>query len=174
MRASGAYLCKLVVRPALLVLALLAAPASAGEAPPALRTALDSLVALLADGHAREVPGSRSSRPVMLADRHVFVTTFDLSGLHGGHRGGTLLAVHESNDVGERSQGAEAPGSMRLVAVTWVAHRDWRTLDTAALRVEDDRILIPGLARRASGPSCCPSEPIVARYALVHDNLVAD
>lgn len=173
MRASGAHLCKLVVRPALVLLALMATPASAKEPPPALRAAVDSLVALLVDENAREVPGSRSSQPVALADRHVFVTTFDVSGLHGGHGGGTLLAVHESNDVGERSQGADAPRSLRLVAVAWVAHRDWRTLRPAELRVEGIQLVLPGLAWQPGDASCCPSQPIEARYALEHDNLVA-
>lgn len=171
MRASVAYLYRLAFHCAWL--ALLAGPAAAGAHAPTLDTALDALVAQLVDADAQEVPGTRTSRPVAVGDRHVLLSTVDISGFAGGHRGGTLLVVHESTDIGDRSQGSALSPAVRLVAFAWVAGRGWRQLEARALRVDAGQIVMPGLAYLPGDPSCCPSQQIEARYSLVNDNLVA-
>ena len=173
MRASKAFLPKSAAIALLLLAVLSLQPAMAGDATSPLQQAVDALLAQVAGGGTHEVAGSRTSRQVALDGRHVFVTTLDVSAPHGGNRGGTLLVVHESGDVGERSQGSHQARSVRLVAFAWIAGRGWRTLDASALRVDGPQLVFPGLARRPDDPSCCPSQPVEARYSLANDNLVA-
>lgn len=137
-----------------------------------VHTALDRLVPSLLDGAAQEVSGGRVIHAVALDSGHYYAAFFAISGLYGGNSGGTYLALFESHDIEERSDGADAPGSVRLVAVSLVAWRGWRAVEPVNLRVEAGLLLLPATTHGPGDPACCPSAKSMLRFALERGNLV--
>lgn len=61
----------------------------------------------------------------------------------------------------------------RLVAVTQVGGRGWRSFDGRSMVIRPQGVSLRGKAWGAQDPGCCPSQPIVATF-VVHDGSIAE
>jgi len=133
---------------------------------------VDGLVALLSDEYTQEPAANRRITPVELDGRYLYAAIFSLSGTYGGSGGGSVLALFESTDLEERSKGASAPATVRLVAFIHLGHKGWRQLDPETLHVAGGMLVFSGHEQLPSDPQCCPSKPVEVRFVLRNEHLV--
>ncbi|WP_076592198.1 hypothetical protein [Herminiimonas arsenitoxidans] len=158
------------IRRLLLTLVLLTSPLlvfaqTKANLPPALGSAVKSLIAILSDNDT-VASSPRLLRTVSLDDGapdDYALVSFTLSYFDGGNEYFNYLAAFKrSNTPGSKTQRPR----YRLIAAVPVGGKAWRSVDFNHLRYTDGRIEFDTKEYRDHEPFCCPSKPAKAVYLL--------
>lgn len=166
---------------ATLVTALLMTPQVVTAEPSDLelvQQSIDALVEQFGDGHTQ---GYRAFRYVVFSKfpKHYQVDAaalFSIEGFGGGNMHFEYLAVFdfvEPDGIVEPDElASQRAKRLRLVAVSTVGGKMWRTLDYESMRIDGEQLVVPGKSWMPGDPGCCASDPISLTFRLDHGQLV--
>lgn len=133
--------------------------------PPALGSAVKSLITILSDNYT-VANSPHLLRTVSLNDGEpddYALVSFTLSYFDGGNEYFHYLAAFKRSDTPDSKT---QHSSYRLIAAVPVGGKAWRSVDFNHLHYTDGRIEFDTKEYRENEPFCCPSKPAKAVYLL--------
>lgn len=134
--------------------------ASAGQQA-AIQVEVERLIMQFGDGLAE----TYSENPTIVRYGQLFedhhndaVALFNLEGFGGGNFHAEFIAFFSEVEQGEVAGKTAKP--YRLVAVSKLGERGWRTFDFSTVSIQNRAVKLRGMEMRSSDAMCCPSIPI--------------
>ena len=127
---------------------------------------LGKLVDLLGDGIACEYPSFRAVKfgKLFQQGEDGVVALFSIEGFGGGNNNSEYLAIFEAVPRGGPAR--KKSKKYRLVAVTQIGGRWWRTFDNQSVVLGPSRVQISGKNWQPEDPGCCPSQAFTATFKI--------
>ena len=155
-------------RTLIFVLALVVAMTAAAAPPPKvlIEKDVDQLVALFSDGIAVGYPKYRHIEfgKIFGSDRDDAIALFNVEGFHGGNYHAEYLAFFESVEQDQVAGRTTRP--FRLVAVTQIGGRSWRSFDWKTIKLGSGFVTLSGAKYGPDDAACCPSVPILVTFRV--------
>ena len=149
-------------------LVLLAAVVTSGA--PSRNTLIEKeverLVALFSDGIAVEYHPYRHIEfgKIFGSDQEDAIALFSIEGFHGGNDHAEYLAFFQSVEQGQVP--SQKPRPFRLVAVTQIGGRSWRSFDGEKIKLGSGFVTLHGKKYGPDDAACCPSVPIQITFQV--------
>ncbi|WP_139798654.1 hypothetical protein [Andreprevotia lacus] len=136
-----------------------------------LQRRVDGLIAAFSDGMAVSYPEFRSIHygKVFESPRDA-VVLFSIEGFGGGNYHAEYLALFAAVPP-DRFEG-RATQPYRLVAVSKIGGRGWRTFDSRKLVIAPGSVRLAGQAWGDKDPGCCPSLPLQVMFRVEDERIV--
>jgi hypothetical protein len=127
---------------------------------------VDRLVALFSDGIAVNYPEYRHIEfgKIFPSGRDDAIVLFNVEGFQGGNDHAEYLAFFESFEQAQIAGVMSHP--FRLVAVTQIGGRGWRSFDWKKVKLGSGCVSLDGLKCGPNDPECCPSVPIRVTFRV--------
>ena len=156
--------------PLLLFFSLLLSVASSGATPPPQRTFIEKdverLVSLFGDGVAVSYPRFRHTTfgKIFGSKREDAIALFNIEGFHGGNYHAEYLAFFEA--VEPDHVAGYTNRLFRLVAVTQIGGRMWRSFDWKTIKLGSGSVTLSGKKWGPQDAACCPTVPIQVAFRV--------
>src|SRR6267142_2849682 len=127
---------------------------------------VDQLVALFSDGIAVEYPKYRHIEfgKIFGSDQEDAVALFSIEGFHGGNEDAEYLAFFQP--VEQVQIAGQMPHPFRLVAVTKIGGRSWRSFDWKTIKLGSGFVTLSGEKYGPEDAACCPSVSIQVTFRV--------
>lgn len=127
-----------------------------------IHNAISVLINQFSDGHAVSYPEFRKIHFTRLFDDEAdsAIAFFSIEGFDGGNYHAEYMAVFAPVSTAKKAR------PYRLIGVTQIGGRGWRTFDWRSLIISEDTVTISGMAWQDKDPSCCPSAPINITFQI--------
>ena len=125
---------------------------------------IDQLVALFSDGIAVGYPKYRQIEfgKIFGSDQEDAIALFNIEGFHGGNDHAEYLAFFQSVEQDQAAGRTTRP--FRLVAVTQIGGRSWRSFDWKTIKLGSGFVTLSGTQYGPDDAACCPSVPILVTF----------
>jgi hypothetical protein len=125
---------------------------------------VDHLVALFSDGIAVEYHPYRDIEfgKIFGSNQEDAVALFSIEGFHGGNDHAEYLAFFQS--VEQDQVPNQKPRPFRLVAVTQIGGRSWRSFDGEKIKLGLGFVTLNGARYGPEDAACCPSVPMQVTF----------
>ena len=125
---------------------------------------VDQLVALFSDGVADEYHPYRHIEfgKILGSDQEDAVALFCLENFHGGTEDAEYLAFLQPVEQIQFAGRTSRP--YRLVAVTKIGGRSWRSFDPKTMKLGSGFVALSGKKSVPGDSDCCPSVPILVTF----------
>jgi len=127
---------------------------------------VDQLVALFSDGIAVEYRPYRHIKfgKIFGSDREDAIALFSIEGFYGGNGHAEYLVFFQS--VEQNQVPNQKPRPFRLVAVTQIGGRSWRSFDWENIKFGPGFVTLNGEKYGPDDAACCPSVPIQVTFQV--------
>jgi hypothetical protein len=149
------------------------AAAAAPSRKALIETNVDQLVALFSDGVAVEYHPYRHIEfgKIFGSDQEDAIALFSIEDFHGGNEDAQYLAFFQSIDQLQFAGRTTHP--FRLVAVTKISGRSWRSFDSKTIKLGSGFVTLSGKKYGPEDAACCPSVPIRVTF-YVKDGFISE
>ena len=141
---------------------------AAAAAPPKalIEKDVDQLVALFSDGVAVEYHPYRHIEfgKILGSDQEDAVALFSIENFHGGTEDAEYLAFFQP--VEQIQFAGRTTHPYRLVAVTKIGGRSWRSFDPKTMKLGSGFVALSGAKYGPEDAACCPSVPIQVTFRV--------
>lgn len=159
---------------ALCLASLIAHQASACTVPASLRQSVQSLANLLSDGEAELASNSveclKLNRSESKRDVPGYAVLFTIYGWRGSNAVTEYLSYFDDIEI-ENNVSQKDGEKYALIDFLIVGAGGWRQVNLQALE-KNRTIILAGHDYKLTDPYCCPTIPVVVRYALRDSHLV--
>ena len=127
-----------------------------------IHSAISVLINQFSDGRAVSYPEFRNIHFTRLFDDEAdsAIAFFSIEGFDGGNYRAEYMAVFAPVPRAKNTH------PYRLLGVTQIGGRGWRTFDWRSLIISEDNVTISGTAWKDKDPGCCPSAPINITFQI--------